>query len=141
MAIKILKPLVIVLGLLSLATFLTHSYFVDRVSSNGNEFSAGVWATPTPTPTDTDKKVDICHTDSGKFPYQLNSISINALPAHLAHGDIYPVPETGCPTSLIGGASAVGGSALVSPSPSPSESPSPSPTPSELPSPIETAEE
>jgi hypothetical protein len=68
----------------------------------------GVQCTP-PCPTDMDpdepgkqceppKKVTLCHaTGSSTNPYVVITISSNALPAHQAHGDLYPVPSTGCP--------------------------------------------
>ena len=124
---NILKSLAILIGVLSLATFSTHAVFTSQASVVGNEFSTGTFPTPTP------DKVDICHTTSGKAPYQLINININALPAHLAHGDIYPVPPGGCPTSVISGASVE-----LSPTPTPSLSPTPTPTPSESLSPTET---
>ena len=135
MAIKFLKPIVIVLGLISLVTFSTHSYFVDRVSSNGNEFSAGVWATPTPSPTPF-QQITICHaTGSIKNPYvEITIAEQGVLNGHLPHhDDIIPAPPGGCPTSLISGASVE-----LSPTPTPSLSPTPTPTPSESLSPTES---
>lgn len=41
--IKIIKSLMIIFGLLSLATFSTNSYFSDRVTVPGNQFSTGTW--------------------------------------------------------------------------------------------------
>jgi len=44
--------------------------------------------------------VEVCHrTGSQRNPYVRIEISRNALPAHLRHGDIYPVPPGGCPSS------------------------------------------
>jgi len=51
---------------------------------------------------DDDKKVEICHRDQGHPEWKVISISESALPAHLAHqwgGDIYPVPQGGCPVT------------------------------------------
>ena len=43
-------------------------------------------------------RVEVCHrTGSRRNPYVRIEISRNALPAHQAHGDIYPVPPGGCP--------------------------------------------
>ena len=123
---NIVKSIFILVATLSLVTMSTGAVFTSRVSVVGNEFSTGTF--PAPTPTDTDKKVDICHRDNGKEPYHIIPISINALDAHLAHGDIYPVSPEGCPTSLISGLSVE-----VSPTPSPLPSPSISPTPTETP--------
>ena len=54
--------------------------------------------TRTPRPTGTVSKVAVCHrTGSQTNPYVLITISINALPAHQGHGDIYPAPQGGCP--------------------------------------------
>jgi hypothetical protein len=54
--------------------------------------------TRTPRPTGTVSKVSLCHrTGSQTNPYVLISISTSALPAHQQHGDIYPVPQGGCP--------------------------------------------
>lgn len=46
-------------------------------------------------------RVTICHhTGSASNPYVEITIDMNALQAHVAHGDVYPVPPSGCP---IGG--------------------------------------
>lgn len=43
-------------------------------------------------------RVAICHrTGSQRNPWVQIEVSENALPAHQAHGDIYPVPANGCP--------------------------------------------
>lgn len=43
-------------------------------------------------------EVTVCHvTGNG---YNLLTFNANALSAHLGHGDIYPVPDNGCPTQL-----------------------------------------
>lgn len=82
--------------------FLTDSYFSSQGTVSENVFTVGAqtsapYPTPTSSPSDDEKKIDICHRDNGGDPYHLISISISALEAHLKHGDIYPVPETGCP--------------------------------------------
>jgi len=41
-------------------------------------------------------RIHICHR-LGNGGYNEITIDDDALPAHLAHGDIYPVPEGGCP--------------------------------------------
>jgi hypothetical protein len=47
-------------------------------------------------------KITICHaTGSASNPYVEITIDSNALPAHIKHGDIYPVPANGCPTAQI----------------------------------------
>ena len=46
-------------------------------------------------------KVEICHRTGGHEYVQIE-ISENALPAHLAHGDLYPVPPNGCPSGPPG---------------------------------------
>ncbi|HEX8222127.1 MAG TPA: S-layer homology domain-containing protein, partial [Chloroflexia bacterium] len=43
-------------------------------------------------------RVAVCHrTGSERNPWVQIEVSQNALPAHQAHGDIYPVPANGCP--------------------------------------------
>ena len=43
-------------------------------------------------------KVSICHrTGSDSNPYNLITVSTNALDAHRAHGDLVPAPAEGCP--------------------------------------------
>src|SRR5438552_1861437 len=45
-----------------------------------------------------ENRVTICHrTGSESNPYVVITIDENALPAHLEHGDLYPVPVNGCP--------------------------------------------
>jgi hypothetical protein len=44
-------------------------------------------------------RITICHrTGSESNPYVEITIDDSALPAHLEHGDLYPVPQGGCPT-------------------------------------------
>ncbi|MDQ3930350.1 MAG: S-layer homology domain-containing protein [Chloroflexota bacterium] len=57
-----------------------------------------VTGTVTATRTPGNGRVAICHrTGSERNPWVQIEISENALPAHQAHGDIYPVPAEGCP--------------------------------------------
>ena len=52
--------------------------------------------------------VVICQdTNSKKYPYEEVIIDDNALPAHLAKGALYPVPEGGCPGPLAPAAPSV----------------------------------
>jgi hypothetical protein len=48
-------------------------------------------------------KITICHaTDSETNPYNEIKVSVNGLDGHAKHaGDIIPMPENGCPTSLL----------------------------------------
>src|SRR5207248_1657596 len=58
--------------------------------------------TVTPIPTPCTGRVTICHrTGSERNPYEKITIDCSALPKHLAHGDIYPVPEGGCPSGAF----------------------------------------
>ena len=44
-------------------------------------------------------RVTICHrTGSESNQYVHITIDISALPAHMEHGDLYPVPPSGCPS-------------------------------------------
>lgn len=43
---KLLKYLLAVFGLLSLASFATNAYYSDSVTTSGNSFSAGIWHVP-----------------------------------------------------------------------------------------------
>ena len=46
-------------------------------------------------------RVAICHhTGLESNPYVDITIDMSALPAHLDHGDIYPVPPSGCPSGV-----------------------------------------
>ena len=51
---------------------------------------------------DKDAKVTVCHR-LGNDNYRQLEIERSALDAHLGHGDIYPVPDDGCPTDGGGG--------------------------------------
>jgi len=50
-----------------------------------------------------DGKISICHaTGSETNPYNEITVSVNGLNGHSRHeGDIFPVPEAGCPTSPL----------------------------------------
>ena len=49
-------------------------------------------------------KVTICHrTGSLTNPYNMISVSVNAVPAHTGHGDIIPAPAGGCPATAVTG--------------------------------------
>lgn len=74
--------------------------FLPKAYTGKQPVSAPVTPKPTksPNPTAGEGKVNICHaTSSGKNPYVLISINKNALGEHVTHGDVYPVPESGCP--------------------------------------------
>lgn len=43
---KLLKSIVLVFGLLSIASFVTNAYFSDQVTATNNQFSAGTWIGP-----------------------------------------------------------------------------------------------
>ena len=51
----------------------------------------------------TDGKISICHATGNKTaPYEEISVNANGLNGHGAHqGDIFPVPEDGCPVNLV----------------------------------------
>lgn len=61
--------------------------------------SAPITPRPTRSPNPTgEHMVNICHTTaSDKNHFTLINIDENALNEHVKHGDIYPVPENGCP--------------------------------------------
>lgn len=54
--------------------------------------NAGATGYPHPNP---QALVPICHRE-GNGTFHVITISENAVPAHLRHGDIYPVPSSGC---------------------------------------------
>jgi hypothetical protein len=46
--------------------------------------------------------VTICHRNGSEHnPYVAITVDAHALPAHLEHGDIYPIPTGGCSTSVM----------------------------------------
>jgi hypothetical protein len=48
-----------------------------------------------------ENRVTICHrTGSPSNSYVVITVDENALPAHLDHGDVYPVPPNGCPAGV-----------------------------------------
>jgi hypothetical protein len=70
---------------------------LDRVTAQGvveDQYTA-----PQPTPAEVILPVEICHHIGGDpaNPYEVITIGSNELSAHLAHGDIRPVPPGGCP--------------------------------------------
>lgn len=68
------------------------------IASSTASRTAAVSATVMATATVPNGRVEVCHrTGSARNPYVRIQISGNALPAHLRHGDIYPVPASGCP--------------------------------------------
>jgi hypothetical protein len=74
------------------------------VASSTTSSSAGTRSLSTSTETsssDEGKKVAICHRESNG-EYHLNTVSENALPAHLAHGDMHPDGEA-CESGEKGG--------------------------------------
>jgi len=81
--------------------FLTGPVSADVVVQGGGEdhYPTTTMAgstNPLTVPTTVERKVTICHLPPGNPPnFQIISIGISALPAHLAHGDIYPVPASG----------------------------------------------
>jgi len=73
----------------------------NRSDYSKRPVSAPITPKPTRSPSPTGERlIGICHkTDSAKNTYTSISIDKNALDTHLAHGDIYPVPENGCPNT------------------------------------------
>lgn len=85
---KMIPAIVFVLSIISLGAFSTDAVYTSHASVRNNQFSTGEW----------ENKIDLCHaTGSETNPYEEISIALSALEAHLAHGDIYPVPAEGCP--------------------------------------------
>jgi len=59
---------------------------------------------PKPMASASANKTTICHvTGSATNPYVQITVANSALPAHQAHGDIIPMPSTGCPTAPVDG--------------------------------------
>ncbi|WP_189073502.1 hypothetical protein [Deinococcus sedimenti] len=80
---------------------------------------------PEPTPPAPEDPISICHrTGSDTNPYNLITVSRNALDAHAGHGDIIPAPAEGCPTTA--GDTTQPSPAPVQPAPAPGQ---PEPTP------------
>jgi hypothetical protein len=74
-----------------------------HVSHAGDIIPAPEGGCPTSPLVISDGKVTICHaTNSETNPYNEITVSVNGLNGHVTHaGDILPVPEGGCPASLV----------------------------------------
>jgi hypothetical protein len=81
-------------------------------------------------------RVSVCHRE-GNGTFHEITIDDNALPAHLAHGDIYPVPAAGCaatpppttPPTVIGGAGGSAGGGTTGAATGVRAAPAPTPAP------------
>jgi hypothetical protein len=76
----------------------------DKKTSSASSSTTG--STSSTTTTATGKKIQVCHrTGSKKNPFVLISISRNALPAHLRHGDLMPTAgadgKPSCPKAPV----------------------------------------
>jgi hypothetical protein len=79
--------------------------FLTFAMSNGyGQFNFKVVDPLKQQPNSTAAKVTVCHVEGSGADtrYVLKEIEDNALKAHLGHGDIYPVPVTGCPFGAAG---------------------------------------
>jgi hypothetical protein len=90
-----------------------------------------------------ENRVTICHrTGSESNLYVEITIDDSALPAHLEHGDLYPVPQGGCPTGVTPTSIPTStptytptpmDTATSTPTSTPTDVPSDTPTPTETP--------
>ena len=70
---KLAKSIFVISSVLFLSILVTNSYFTDRVTSQGNQFSAGTWESET-------DKVRICHRSNAYAnPYQSIEVAYSAI--------------------------------------------------------------
>lgn len=84
---RLLKSIVLVFGLLSIASFATNAYFSDQVTATGNQFSAGTLPIPEARVVINEVYYDPTGTDTGKEwieIYNAGGQSINLLSYQMA---------------------------------------------------------
>ena len=76
---KLVKSIFMVSSVLILAVMATNSYFTDRVTTQGNQFSAGTWESET-------NKARICHATAVENNYTNLTLSVQGvLSGHMGH--------------------------------------------------------
>ena len=75
--------------------------YAGATSQNASTIAQRSGDAPRPVATEPARFVNVCHSiGSPHRAYVELRVAGAALPAHLRHGDLYPVPEGGCPSGV-----------------------------------------